>query len=162
MPVEGQGQGHVVRVPSLSSVSFIWWVSSKHERKQCNWLWAACGGQYDWRNPNRVFIMQDSADRREAKVSGRMLHHMEHVRSTSLTTENWLRKLCIYSLNNNTSNEDKHDTNYINNKYTNTYVRIAQPVSKHLERAVSLHLLMSVSHAPHGSRCSRVSSHPHS
>ena len=32
----------------------------------------------------------------------------------------------------------------------------------HLERAVSLHFLMSVSHAPHGSRCSGVSCHPHS
>ena len=29
----------------------------------------------------------------------------------------------IYSMNNNTSDEDKHDTNYINNKYTNTYTR---------------------------------------
>ena len=44
------------------------------------------------------------------------------VKSTSPTTENWLRKLYIYTLNNNTSNEDKHDTNY-NNKYTNTYTR---------------------------------------
>ena len=47
----------------------------------------------------------------------------ETVKSTSPTTEKWLRKLCTYSLNNNTSNEDKHDTNYINNKYTNTYTR---------------------------------------
>ena len=47
----------------------------------------------------------------------------ESVKSTSPTTENWLRKLCTYSMNNNTSDEDKHDTNYINNKYTNTYTR---------------------------------------
>ena len=47
----------------------------------------------------------------------------EIVKSTSPTTENWLRKLCTYSMNNNTSDEDKHDTNYINNKYTNTYTR---------------------------------------
>ena len=45
------------------------------------------------------------------------------VKSVPPTTENWLRKLYIYSLNNNASNEDKHDTNYINNKYTNTYTR---------------------------------------
>ena len=45
------------------------------------------------------------------------------VKSTSPTTEKWLRKLCTYSLNNNMSDEDKHDTNYINNKYTNTYTR---------------------------------------
>ena len=35
----------------------------------------------------------------------------------------WLRKLCIYSMNNNTSDEDKHDTNYINKDDTNTYTR---------------------------------------
>ena len=45
------------------------------------------------------------------------------VKSTSPTAENWLRKLCTYNLNNNTSNEDKHDTNHINNKYTNTDTR---------------------------------------
>ena len=45
------------------------------------------------------------------------------VKSTSPTTENWLRKLCTYSMNNKTSDEDKHDTNHINNKYTNTYTR---------------------------------------
>ena len=45
------------------------------------------------------------------------------VKSTSPTTENWLRNLCTYSMNNNMSDEDKHDTNYINNKYTNTYTR---------------------------------------
>ena len=34
------------------------------------------------------------------------------VKSTSPTTENWLRKLCIYSMNNNTSDEDKRETNF--------------------------------------------------
>ena len=29
----------------------------------------------------------------------------------------------LTAMNNNTSGEDKHDTNYINNKYTNTYTR---------------------------------------
>ena len=46
----------------------IWWVSSGHGKKQCNWWGAACGGQYDWRAPNRLQIIQDSADPREAKV----------------------------------------------------------------------------------------------
>ena len=39
-----------------------------------------------------------------------------NVKSTSPTTENWLRKLCTHSMNNNMSDEDKHDTNNINNK----------------------------------------------
>ena len=38
-----------------------------------------------------------------------------NVKNTSPTTENWLRKLCTYSMNINTSDENnKHDTNYIN------------------------------------------------
>ena len=52
---------------------YIWWVSSGHDdgrkkKKQCIWSCAACGGQYDWRNPNRFAVTQDSTDRGEAKV----------------------------------------------------------------------------------------------
>ena len=36
------------------------------------------------------------------------------------TTENWLRKRYGYSMNDNTSTEDKHETNHINNKYNDT------------------------------------------
>ena len=44
---------------------YIWWVSSGHgdgnrKKEQCNSWCAACGGQYDWRAPNRVLVMQDS------------------------------------------------------------------------------------------------------
>ena len=39
------------------------------------------------------------------------------VKSIPHTTENWLRKLYKYSMNNNTITEDKHETNHINNKY---------------------------------------------
>ena len=35
---------------------------------QCNWWCAACGGQYIWRDPNRVFVIQDGADPGEAKA----------------------------------------------------------------------------------------------
>ena len=35
----------------------------------------------------------------------------------------WLRKLYVYSTNINMSDEDKHDTNYINKNDTNTYTR---------------------------------------
>ena len=38
--------------------------------RQCNRWCAAFGGQYDRRNPNRVLVIQDSEDRREAKVFG--------------------------------------------------------------------------------------------
>ena len=39
------------------------------------------------------------------------------VKSIHPTTENWLRKLYNYSMKNDTSTEDKHETNHINNKY---------------------------------------------
>ena len=35
---------------------------------QCNWWCAACGGQYEWRAPNRILDTQDSVDPREARV----------------------------------------------------------------------------------------------
>ena len=47
---------------------YVWWVSTRHGEEQCNWWCAACGGQYTWRNPNGVLVLQDSTDRREAKV----------------------------------------------------------------------------------------------
>ena len=37
-------------------------------KKQCNWWRAACGGQYTWKNSNRVLLIEDSADPSEAKV----------------------------------------------------------------------------------------------
>ena len=42
------------------------------------------------------------------------------VKSIPPTTENWLRKLYEYSMNNNTSTEDKHETNHINSKCNDT------------------------------------------
>ena len=43
---------------------------------------AACGCQYDWRNPNRVLVVEDGADSREAKKkTERMLHHKEFATS---------------------------------------------------------------------------------
>ena len=38
------------------------------------------------------------------------------VKSIPPTTENWLRKRYNYSMNNDTSTEDKHETNHINKK----------------------------------------------
>ena len=53
---------------------YTWWVSAGHGQKPCSWWCAACGGQYDWRAPNRILVIQDSTDHREAKVS-RAHHH---------------------------------------------------------------------------------------
>ena len=57
--------------PAHSTVpleDYIWWVLTGHGKKLCNWWCAACVGQYNWRDPNRVLVVQDSTDRSEAKV----------------------------------------------------------------------------------------------
>ena len=60
----------------------------------------------------------DSQQRRVEHLG--LTHFTCHEKSMPPTTENWPRKLYIYSLNNNTSTEDKHETNHINNKYNDT------------------------------------------
>ena len=78
VPVEGQGGvilshvcPHCHRCPLGD---YLWWVSSGHgdvhrkKKKQRNWWRAACGGQYEWENPNGILIIQDSTDRHEANV----------------------------------------------------------------------------------------------
>ena len=35
---------------------------TRHGKKQCNWWCAACGGQHNWRHPNRILVVQDSTD----------------------------------------------------------------------------------------------------
>ena len=52
-----------------------------------------------------------------------LLSPTESVKSIPPNTENWLRKLCTYSLKNNTSTEDKHETNYsMNNDTRNMHI----------------------------------------
>ena len=52
----------------------MWCVSSgrgdgsNREEKQCCWWCAACGGHYDWRAPNRILVIQLSANVNEANV----------------------------------------------------------------------------------------------
>ena len=41
---------------------------NNRKQEQCIWWCAACGGQYDWRAPNRILVIQVSVDPREAKV----------------------------------------------------------------------------------------------
>ena len=70
VPVEGQGGvtlshmcPHCHRHPLEDC---IW--SSGHGQKQRNWWCTACGGQYNWRDPHRILVIQqDSTDLQEAK-----------------------------------------------------------------------------------------------
>ena len=73
----------------------------------------------------------------------------EGVKSTSPTTENGYEN-CTYSMNNNTSDEDNHDSAQV---LEHQHAQVA-PVSTARRARSSVHFLMSVSHAPHGSRCS--------
>ena len=53
---------------------YIWFVSSRHgdgnnrKKKHCNWWCAACGGQYEWRAPNRILVVQLGVNANDAKV----------------------------------------------------------------------------------------------
>ena len=72
VPVEGQG-GSPCRMSAVIATDSRWKTfsggsPSGHGMKQCNWWCAPCGGQYNWKAPNRVLVTQDSTDRRGAKV----------------------------------------------------------------------------------------------
>ena len=71
------------------------------------------------------------------------------VKSIPPNTEKWLRKLYDKNYNNDTSNEDKRETNYsMNNDTRNMHITRAC-----IESAQSLsHFVHLVSHASHGSR----------
>ena len=43
-------------------------MAATERRKQCCWWCAACGGEYDWRAPNRILVIQLSTNANEAKV----------------------------------------------------------------------------------------------
>ena len=53
---------------------YICWLSSGHDdgnnrkKKQRSWWCAACGGQFDWRAPNRILVVQLGTNTNEAKV----------------------------------------------------------------------------------------------
>ena len=53
---------------------YIWWVSTGHgdgnnrKKKHCNWWCAACGGQSEWRAPDRILVVQLCVNASEAKV----------------------------------------------------------------------------------------------
>ena len=69
------------------------------------------GNSYEWINGQKPHLIKDGI---------RIICNTENLKSIPPTTENWQRKLCEYSMNNNTSTEDKHETNHINNKYNDT------------------------------------------
>ena len=71
----GNGRPYVCPHCSCSDLDdSIWWVSSgrgdgnKRKKKHCSWWCAACGGQYEWRAPNRILVVQLSANANEAEV----------------------------------------------------------------------------------------------
>ena len=77
-PVDGMGRVTLSHIcPHCSRFllyDYVWWVSTGHgesnsgKKKQCNWWCAACGGQYEWRAPNRVRVVQLGVNANEAKV----------------------------------------------------------------------------------------------
>ena len=51
---------------------FLWMTrfggDGNHRKKHCNWWCAACGGQYEWKAPNRILVVQIGVNANEAKV----------------------------------------------------------------------------------------------
>ena len=41
---------------------------NSRKKKQCKWWCATCGGQYEWRAPNRILVVQLGVNANEAKV----------------------------------------------------------------------------------------------
>ena len=57
-------RGHfVLCLPSLPPED-----NGSKKKRQCNWWCAAWGGLYNWKDPNRVLVIQDGTDASEAKV----------------------------------------------------------------------------------------------
>ena len=73
VPVHLQGGAHC-RTCAVNATAFrvvfngAWRQQQEGRKKQCNWWCAACGGQYNWEDLNRVLVAQDSTDPSEAKV----------------------------------------------------------------------------------------------
>ena len=77
-PVDGMGGVTLSYVcPQCSCFpleDYIWWVSTGHgdgnnrKKTNCNWWCAACGGQYEWRAPNMILVVQIGANTDRAKV----------------------------------------------------------------------------------------------
>ena len=42
--------------------------ATTRKKKHCNWWCAACGGQYEWRAPNRILVVQIGVNANETKV----------------------------------------------------------------------------------------------
>ena len=67
---------------------YIWWVSTRHGEMQVNWWCAACDTLYNWRNPNRALVLQDSADPSKVKVF-RALRRRVHARISCALSRFW-------------------------------------------------------------------------
>ena len=66
------------------------------------------------------------------------------VKNIPPTTENWLRKRFHYSMNNDKSTEDKHETNHINNKCNNMDMNTRAKCTSHFLMLGHMHLVAQV------------------
>ena len=70
-PVGGQGGVTMSYLcPNCNSFpleDYVWWVSGG---KQTNWWCAICGEKYDWKQPNRLVVVQTGASKRLRSACG--------------------------------------------------------------------------------------------
>ena len=76
-PVDGVGGITLSYVCPHCVTASLWRITSgrssghgdvNNRKKKCSWWCAACGGQFDWRAPNRILVIQLSANANKAKV----------------------------------------------------------------------------------------------
>ena len=59
----------VILVPHCNSFTmedYVWWVSGG--KKRTHWWCANCGEKYDWKQPNRLLVVQTGDSVNQAKV----------------------------------------------------------------------------------------------
>ena len=59
---------HCSCLPLDGSASTGYGDGNCRKKKHCNWWCTACGGQYEWRVPNRISMVQIGANTNRAKV----------------------------------------------------------------------------------------------
>ena len=56
---------------------YVWWVSGRKGRN--NWWCSICGEKYDWKQPNRLLVVQTGESVEQAKSSERVRYLKAYV-----------------------------------------------------------------------------------
>ena len=96
---------------------------SNGKKKHCNWWCAACGGQHEWRAPNRILVVQFGVNANAAKV------FEEHAAPLGLC-DNMINALKLLA------NQQKDGDNTIQNIVTGLHERSRRGIMEGLRRFI--------------------------